>query len=412
MKKRLLLVLRLLIAGAGISYILLTLNWQDEVGVAAGTRLSDGRVLSEDASFVVVSGNVNLSQPTGPLQILIGPPEDDPTRSPVTMTLTEAMLSAENGPFNPQPGIATMLRSARADYLVYALLLLCLAYPLVTYRWGLLLRVRGMAASTLRRFRLVMIGAFFNFCMPGLTGGDVVKAYYVARHSDRRTDAIMTLVVDRVAGLLGLVLVAGVAGLFMLHDPVGRRVTIGIWSALVALVAAGSVYLTPGLRRWVGLDWLLNRLPGGGLWLRIDAAAVAYRRHKLALLAAVLVSVPVHLSTISAATLAGYALGMKVSFGLMLTVLPLLLLGGAVPLTYQGLGVMEWIGGQLLVKPPFVFFGQIVGMLLILRLCNVFYALFGSLFLLREDIHLHPPQLNASDKAGEAVGEAGASATT
>ncbi len=114
MKKRLLLVLRLLIAAAGI---------------------------------IVVSGNVNLSQPTGPLQILIGPPDDDPTRSPVTMTLTEAMLAAENGPFNLQPGIATMLRSARPDYLVYGLLLLALVYPLVTYR--LLLRVRGMAASTL-----------------------------------------------------------------------------------------------------------------------------------------------------------------------------------------------------------------------------------------------------------------------
>ena len=109
---------------------------------------------------------------------------------------------------------------------------------------------------------------------------------------------------------------------------------------------------------------------------------------------------------------------MKVSFGLMLTVLPLLLIGGAVPLTYQGLGVMEWIGGQVLVN---VSFNQIVGMLLILRLCTVFYALFGSLFLLREDIHLHPPQLapyivedrdNASGKPRAAVSEAGASETT
>ena len=73
-----------------------------------------------------------------------------------------------------------------------------------------------------------------------------------------------------------------------------------------------------------------------------------------------------------------------------MTVVPVLILGGAVPLTYQGLGVMEWIGERMLVNPPEVHFNQIVGMLLFFRLYQIGYALLGSLFLLKGDIHLHP----------------------
>jgi hypothetical protein len=67
-----------------------------------------------------------------------------------------------------------------------------------------------------------------------------------------------------------------------------------------------------------------------------------------------------------------------------------LFLGAAVPISYQGLGVMEAIGGQLLVNPPACTFNQLVGLLMLARLFQVFYSLIGALFLLKGDIHLHP----------------------
>ncbi len=398
------LLLRILIAAIGVAYILLTFHIQDQVVVAAGTQLSDGRKLSEDTAFVVLSGEVNLTRASGPLEISIGSSGVGELGVPVTMTVTRPMLALEDGPFQLQTGIATMLQQARRDYVAYSLLLLGLVYPLSTYRWGLLLRARGMAASTLSRFRLVMVGAFFNFCMPGLTGGDLVRAYYVARGTDRRADAVMTVVMDRVAGLVALVLVAVVGGLFV-DDAVVRRITLGIWLSLLALVLAATVYLTRGLRP-VPSTWL-SELPGGALWQSINSAAVAYGHHKSTLLIATLVSVPMHVSTIWALTLAGYALGMKISFGSMLAAVPLLLLGGALPLTYQGLGAMEWVGEQVLVEPPFVLFNQIVGMLLILRLCNVLYALLGSVFVVRGDIRLNPGNLPETPSGTTANAEDG-----
>ncbi len=51
---------------------------------------------------------------------------------------------------------------------------------------------------------------------------------------------------------------------------------------------------------------------------------------------------------------------------------------------------MEAIGEQLLVNPPLCTFNQLVGILMLSRLFQLFYSLLGALFLLKGDIHLHP----------------------
>jgi uncharacterized protein (TIRG00374 family) len=322
MKKKLLPIIRLLVAAAGIGYIVLAVQWTD-------------------------AGEVD--------------------------------------------GILTNLKNANVKLLAVGFLLLAPVYPIQAARWWLLMRSRGMDVSLRRAFRLVMVGCFFNYCMPGTTGGDVIKAFYAAKGSDRRADAVMSVIFDRITGLLGLVLLAGTAGLFMLDHPVARQVTIYIWLGALAIVVISAMYFSKRLRSNSGLEKLLAKLPDGGLAATIDAAAVAYRDRKRAVLMAMFISVPVHLLTSSSIALAGYALGIdstQNSIGLMLTVIPVVSLAGAVPLTYQGLGVMEGIAGVLLAVQTL---NPIVGMLMMTRLFQILYSLVGSLFLLHGDIELHPP---------------------
>ena len=51
------------------------------------------------------------------------------------------------------------------------------------YRWYYLLRAVGVPATYWESVRLSYIGFFFNSAVPGLTGGDLVKAFYIARQS-------------------------------------------------------------------------------------------------------------------------------------------------------------------------------------------------------------------------------------
>ena len=47
-------------------------------------------------------------------------------------------------------------------------------------RLGVLFGAQGMRLSFVQGYHVVAIGALFNFCIPGGTGGDVMKLYYLA----------------------------------------------------------------------------------------------------------------------------------------------------------------------------------------------------------------------------------------
>lgn len=288
------------------------------------------------------------------------------------------------------PGVISTLEHANWGLLLVALLMTGLIYPIFCTRWWLLMRVRQIPCSYPKAFRLAMVGCFFNYCMPGTTGGDLVKAYYASKGSDRKADAVISVIVDRILGLLGLIIVAGVSGLFMLHEPAVRYITSVVWGSGILGVVCASVYFSGRLRKILHLDALINKLPGSELIGKIDVAAVAYRGHLGTLAICLGMSTLLHMILISATIVTAIALGVTQPVLLLLNVIPVLFLGAALPISYQGLGVMEVIGKQFLVAPELCSFNQLVGLLMLARLFQMFYSMFGSLFLLKGDIHLHP----------------------
>src|SRR5690606_41348092 len=70
----------------------------------------------------------------------------------------------------------TLFRSqADVGLLIAGLLLVGLVTPLQAWRWLMLMRCRGLDPGYLKSLRLNLVGLFFNFCMPGMTGGDLIK---------------------------------------------------------------------------------------------------------------------------------------------------------------------------------------------------------------------------------------------
>ena len=113
---------------------------------------------------------------------------------------------------------------------------------------------------------------------------------------------------------------------------------------------------------------------------------MSWRAEPRVLIEALALSLCVHLFLTGGTALAGRALGLEVSYPVLLTVLPVLFLAATVPLTWQGLGVMEALAFRLL---PDVAPNEIVGMLLASRLYRVAYALIGAFYLSRGDLNLH-----------------------
>lgn len=386
MKKLISVTLRLVLAAAGIGYIVWTLSWHDRVLVPAGYTYADGAVADRDVSLRI------LSRESDGLYTLQGPEAGEQVRLAVPDDVISADLPRH------QPGIVSMLRGADWKLLIAGLALMLPVFPIQAVRWWLLMRCRGMDVPFGKAMRLTMVGLFFNFCMPGMTGGDVVKAYYAAKGSGKRGVAVMSVIFDRVSGLLGLILLAGLAGLVLLMrgglDPgvhvLVRNVTALIWLGFFANLLMAYLYFSRRVRRGLGLRRLFDKLGPEHALVRIDDAAAAYRDHKRQILVTVLVSLPIHFCQALATTCAGWALGMGLSAGLMLTVLPVVFLAGSVPLTYQGLGVMEALAVAMLLPSPVADANQLVSMLVLIRLFLILYALVGAVQVLRGDIHLFP----------------------
>ncbi len=370
MKKHLGLILRLTIAAAGITFLILNLNWSDRVVTPAGTSYRVSVITPETLTLEGVA--------------------------PDSETLSSSMPRAalETGePEQPrfEPSVTTTVREADAALLLLGLGLLSPIYLIGSARWYLLMRVRGMSVTPTKTFRLTMVGVFFNLCMPGATGGDLMKAYYAAKGSSQRSVAVMSVVVDRMCGLLGLVLLVALLGLTMLDHPVVRKITLLMWAGLAGVLLFAWLYGHPALRQRVGFDWLMSRLPGGAMLRNLDNAAVAYGRHKGTLAGAVLMSMPIHLLVALSIATAGYALGITQPMGYLLGTVPVAVLVGSLPISGPlGLGPMDVVTVGLLADGVHATAHQVAMMMVVYRGYAVVLGLLGATGLLKGGIHLHP----------------------
>lgn len=375
MKRTVLMVLRVVLALAGLGLIvaLVAHFWLGQVVMPADPAA--GRPEPVRLTVVAINGEPGDrvfyfdEQRTGFNKIHerdFGPGDDTPTRV---------------------PGIPEMFGQANRGLLLLALVLGFCAYPLQSWRWYLLMRSQDMEVRFLRAFRLTLVGQFFSLALPGATGGDLIKAYYAAKGSGARTRAITSVVVDRVSGMTGLVLLVALLGLASLDEPMVRTLVVIAWAGLVLLLAGWLAYSSKRLRSAVRMDTLVDRLPGQAMLRKLDDAVVAYRGQTGAIAAAIGLSLATHLGMASAVACVGFALGIEVPYLQLVAVLPAVFLIGTVPLVPSGLGVMEGAAALLIAAPT----ALVIGMMLGLRIIVFVFAAAGGIETIRGDIHLHPP---------------------
>src|SRR5512137_1154809 len=71
------------------------------------------------------------------------------------------------------------LRDSDKIWILAGILAYGIVEILAAIRWQILLRVQGVTLGFFRMICLVMIGILFNLFMPGGTGGDVIKIFYL-----------------------------------------------------------------------------------------------------------------------------------------------------------------------------------------------------------------------------------------
>ncbi len=253
------------------------------------------------------------------------------------------------------------------------------------FRWRMLLGVQGVKLSPAEAIRLTFIGLFFNNVVPGLTGGDVVKAYYISRRTrDRKVEAVVTVFFDRAIGLVALASLALVVILANLGEERLRKVLVLVLGFLCAVLVGTVVFFSRRLRRLFRIDALLARLPGGPISKviqSIDRAVFLYRHHKWAVAAAFGMSLAMHLIACTCNWGFGHALGMRVSPRYYFIFFPVVSMVSTVPITIAGWGVGE-AGYQMLFQSVGATAGQGLALSVLYRISSILiWSLPGALFL-------------------------------
>ncbi len=188
-------------------------------------------------------------------------------------------------------------------YLFAALLLVGGSAVLTFFRWFLLVRAQQFEFPFRDALRLGFIGLISNYVAPGAVGGDIVKAILMARdQKSRRAAAIATVILDRILGMLALVMVGAIASLLpavALDQPELRTVRLLMWVGTGAGLVGLVLMLTPAFThaRWIRK---LESLPKIGKLLgELIHSVELYQSRPMAVVLALLISLVGHAGLIS-----------------------------------------------------------------------------------------------------------------
>jgi uncharacterized protein (TIRG00374 family) len=224
--------------------------------------------------------------------------------------------------------------------LIYFLLFF-LSTSISAYKWSLLAQSKKFSISFKESLNLYLAGAFINNFMPSFIGGDTYKAYVLGKlDSEKRyAKAASTVILDRLTGLLGTMLLALFFGILNWRI-IG---TYPFFALLLSVIGGGLLilFVLEKSTKYVFGEKLSQKLPkkilefikilhqyylDKKLFLRAISFAILFAFVGLALLNSIMF----------------WALGIKISMLNYLSVIFLISIVSSIPLSINNIGVQEW----------------------------------------------------------------------
>ena len=221
-----------------------------------------------------------------------------------------------------------------------AVVLVLVDRALNAYRWIALLAALspGSRPPFPTVLRIFFVSTFVGTFLPAV-GGDIYRAYSLSREDVRVSESAASVLMDRVLGVLSIVILALAALLFVpkyLSDiRVGIALALAAAVCVVVAVAVFSERAASQVQAWA------VRLPGARLQriaVTLNEAVRRYAHHHTALVLVLMASVGVQVLRVIQAYCLGRGLAIDVSLAHYFLFIPLIMLVMQVPITVGGLG--------------------------------------------------------------------------
>jgi glycosyltransferase 2 family protein len=237
--------------------------------------------------------------------------------------------------------VAKTLRGTDLAWFVPAVVVSAATVPAMALRWQLLLQAKRVPVPLGWLTRTYFVALFAGQFLPAAIGGDAVRVVELGRRTADAPEAVASVLIDRLVGLVSLVVLAVVA---VLVSGPGRRVGVvaaeGAFgaAAAAALLLLFSSRLRGAVARRLEPRAAGRRLAAGG---RFYDALHAYRAHRATLIVVGLLALAVQVARVGVIWMLAKALGLNVPDSVVLLAGPVVFAALALPVSLNGIGVRE-----------------------------------------------------------------------
>jgi uncharacterized membrane protein YbhN (UPF0104 family) len=244
--------------------------------------------------------------------------------------------------------VAELWRTARlasVPWLLVAILVYAVSTAGAVWRWHLLLEAQRIDVTFRSVLGTFLVATYFNNFLPSNIGGDVIRIGDMARFANSKTLSTTVVLMDRILGLMALVLVAalGATAIGRLHHVAAPIWPVWLWAGFLA----GAAATTPAVFAPAGFGRLLRPLTifhpewVGGRITTLTGALARFGEEPRALVMAFGGAVFVQLALVLYYFAVAYALHLDITLWDLAVVVPMSFVVQLMPVSVGGFGVRE-----------------------------------------------------------------------
>jgi uncharacterized protein (TIRG00374 family) len=238
---------------------------------------------------------------------------------------------------------------------------------IIGLRWWLLLRAQSISIPPWAAVKLYFLGWFYNNFMPSSVGGDLVRAWYVTRHTDKKFEAALSVFVDRAIGLCSTLVIAAFFYMLFLRGK-GKVITPAdqtkpgllhtlaayrghlFWLAVIVAAVLAGLSLHPPTRSHLKKAWSFLLTFASRILTKFKNAVIIYCRKPVTILGVFWLTVLMQLTSITGFWFLGRNLGIEASVKYYYVFFTLVWVLGTIPVSIGGAVVMEGSLAYLFVR--------------------------------------------------------------
>ncbi len=280
-------------------------------------------------------------------------------------------------------------KQAQIFWISAGILIFCNSTILGAIQWRMLLAAHQIQIPLNHAISYYFVGLFFNNFLPGYVAGDAFRIYDVTRASGNNTEALSTVIIDRLIGFLVLAAFAVLASLFWIQ----KSQLLDSWFLTVSLAFSGmliAIFILFQDRIGRRIHSVLKHFVPARLMQKIKAvywSMNSYKNQPWLLIKILFISILIQSARILTHYAAARAIGIsQIHLSYFFIFIPIVALVITLPISIGGFGIREQTAVYLFGLPGIGGIpGQITSMGFLAYLVGIVCSLPGGLiFIMRK----------------------------